>query len=404
MWIFSKRGGGEDEIPFKIYCTHQLTKRVFPNLPSQNIRGAAGFFGLAPGGLKRATEHVRATQLIWRGLLTELEKQGVQTLPLLEEFLAQAQKKKATRYEYRLDRIKRLELPDTPGIYRMVAKSGEILYVGKATSLKSRVNSYFRGFKGRDRRKLEMLAQVWDLQVTTCETPLEAALLETDEIKKYNPPYNVALKRGRRHLVFYNRDFSALALQQTPEFPYGPFRNSNWIEHLRLLFQSLAQDAFEQIFFNPIEPETLKQGWEIFRKAHRLGPIHNVRSLLAKGMWLLKNYIEPIESEAADDSAETAENIEREPTPEEVAGKFERLLRRSADEFLRTKKLSRLLNARVTFTSPAGERRLNFRCGILNGDGRFDPSAPWSGLGVDDFDRMSILLSELARYEHKIEL
>lgn len=397
--LFS-RFENQQNLPFQLICTHQLTKRVFPNLPSQNIRGAAGFFGIAPGGLKRAAEHVRATQQIWRGLIAELEKQGIDTLAQLEDLLKQSPKKKTSRYEYRLDRIKRLELPDCPGIYRMVSKSGEILYVGKATSLKSRVNSYFRGFKGRDKRKLEMLAQVWDLKVTTCATALEAALMETDEIKKYNPPYNVVLKRGRRHLVFYSYDFSKASLTQTADFPHGPFRNSNWMEHLRLLFQSLNQEDFEQIFFNPIAPETLKQGWEIFKTTQNLGEIVSVRSLLAKGMWLLKNYVEPIEVE------EEAE--EHEPTPEETAGKFERLLRRSAAEFQRTKKLSRLLDARVTFSTPTGTRHLAFRRGSL-----FDNSAaeqvdahapPWSGLGIDDFDRMSILLSELQRYEHKIEL
>jgi hypothetical protein len=60
-----------------------------------------------------------------------------------------------------VDRIKRLEFPNRPGVYRMLSQSGQVLYVGKATSLKSRVNSYFRGQKGRDRKKLEMLAQVW---------------------------------------------------------------------------------------------------------------------------------------------------------------------------------------------------------------------------------------------------
>lgn len=395
----------QSQLPFQVLCTHQLTKRVLPNLPSQNIRGAAGFFGIAPGGLKRAPEHVRATHQIWRGLLSELEKQGVETLTQLEELLTQRPKKKASKYEYRLDRLKRLELPDCPGIYRMVSKSGEILYVGKATSLKSRVNSYFRGFKGRDRRKLEMLAQVWDLKVTTCATPLEAALLETDEIKRYNPPYNVVLKRGRRHLMFYNHDFSTASQTCSGDFPHGPFRNSNWIEHLRLLFRSLSQETFEQIFFNPIAPEILRQGWELFCTQQKLGEVRSVRSLLAQGMWLLKNYVEPIvdEEEIGEEPEEEAED--RDPTPEEIAGKFERLLRRSAAEFQRTKKLSRLLNARITFTTPKGDRFLNFHRGSIANSAEEVPSQSnnsWEGLGIDDFDRMSILLSELQRYEHEI--
>ncbi|MGZ3723917.1 MAG: GIY-YIG nuclease family protein, partial [Bdellovibrionales bacterium] len=177
--LYSRYAQGA-ELPFTILCSHQMTKKVFPNLPSQNIRGAAGFFGLAPNGLKRAGHHVTATHRIWRGVVDEVAKLGIHDLESLQNWLREAPKKKVTRYEYKIDKLKRLDLPDSPGVYRMISKSGEVLYVGKATSLKSRVNSYFRGKKGRDLRKLEMLAQVWDLQVTDCATPLEAALMESD--------------------------------------------------------------------------------------------------------------------------------------------------------------------------------------------------------------------------------
>jgi len=394
----------QDQIPFSILCTQQMLKRVFPNMPSQNIRAAAGFFGLTAGEFKRAGHHVAATHQIWRGLLPELEKLGIHTLTELQAFLKQTAAKKPKRYEYRLDRIKRLELPDQPGIYRMIAKSGEVLYVGKATSLKSRVNSYFRGQKNRDQRKLEMLAQVWDLQVEACVTPLEAALLESDEIKKFNPRYNVVLKRGRRHLLFYNRDFSASAIVQSPEFSYGPLRNSNWIEHLRLLFQSLHQAEFEQIFFTPILPEILKQGWEMFQTAHHLPEISSIRQLLAKGLWLHRNYEEPSANEDEAEEVEEEEE-ERDPTPEEIAGKFERLLRRAGREYERSKKLTQLLNARIRFHAKNGPRELHFHNGKQGRNQLASRAArPWIGLGLEEFDRMSILLSELTKYEHEIEL
>jgi DNA polymerase III subunit epsilon len=306
------------------------------------------------------------------------------------------------RYEYRIDKLKRLELPDSPGIYRMISKTGEVLYVGKATSLKSRVNSYFRGKKGRDLRKLEMLAQVWDLRVTDCATPLEAALLESDEIKRLNPPYNVVLKRGRRHLLFYNEDFSSASATQTEEHPLGPFRNSNWIEHLRLLFRSLQQEEFEQIFFNPIAQENLRAGFELFcaLQGMQLEEIKSVRALLARGMILLRNYSEPEEEE---ELVEEVDEEEREPTVEEIAAKFERLHRRAAGEYRRGKSLTRLLNSRIQLQTKAGPRKLVFSRGILGATELPSKLLPWSELAVDDFDRMSILLSELNKYEHVIE-
>ena len=121
------------------------------------------------------------------------------------------------------------------------------------------MNSYFRGRKGRDRRKLEMLAQVWDLRVTECETPMEAALLETDEIKKWDPPYNVSLKAGDRTLLFYNRDFTATCDQQTPEFPIGPFRPSGVWEGLSLLHHWLVTRELGVIFYQEIVPAVLSK-------------------------------------------------------------------------------------------------------------------------------------------------
>ena len=79
----------------------------------------------------------------------------------------------------------RLALPDGPGVYRMLRISGDVLYVGKATSLHHRVNSYFRKQKGIHERTLEMLSQARDLSFVVTESPLEAALLEPDEIKRH---------------------------------------------------------------------------------------------------------------------------------------------------------------------------------------------------------------------------
>lgn len=399
--LFTRFAGRED-LPLQIICSHQLCKKLLPNLPSPNIRGASGYFGKPLDGIQRAGHHVRATQTIWQGLVNELEQKSVLTLEELKIWLKEAPKTKATRYEYRLDKLKRLELPDSPGIYRMISRSGEVLYVGKATSLKNRVNSYFRGQKNRDRFKLEMLAQVWDLQVTDCATPLEAALLETDEIKRLNPRYNIALKKGTRHLLFYNHDFTAANAEQTADFPLGPFRNSNWIEHLRLIFQSLNQEEFPQVFYIPISPANLRAGFELFCALHKieLKALRHPRSLLTVGMWLLKNHVE--EEEPNEEPNE--ETSDTEPTVEELADKFERLFRRAAAEYRRSKKLTRLLNAKIRLQTKAGPRELTFYRGTASPGPRPQVTGlPWQGLALEDFDRMSILHSELDKYTYEIE-
>ena len=309
---------GGAELPFEILCTQALVKRLFPGLPSHNIRGAGGFFGNPVEGIKRAGHHVIATHQIWRGIVEALEKEGVADLEALRAWIGERPKAPRANYAYRMDRMKRLRLPDEPGIYRMLAKTGQVLYVGKATSLKSRVNSYFRGQKSRDKRKLEMLAQVWDLEVVNCGTPLEAALLETDEIKRLNPPYNVVMKLGRRHLVFYDRAMNSASVTQSRDYPIGPFKNSNWIEHLRALDRSLSRGEFEPVFWVPIPDDQMRRAFAMFVQKFALENVTwNVRHMLAFGMKLVRDgYAE--EEKDEDVEREINEQGERVYTDQEV--------------------------------------------------------------------------------------
>ena len=102
-----------------------------------------------------------------------------------------------------------MSLPRSPGVYRMLRTSGDVLYVGKASSLYDRVNSHFRKQHGLDERTLEMLSQARAISFDVTPRPLAAALLEPDEIKRHQPPYNVALTTRDRALWFTSPDLSA---------------------------------------------------------------------------------------------------------------------------------------------------------------------------------------------------
>lgn len=81
-------------------------------------------------------------------------------------------------------------LPDAPGIYFFYSSGGELLYVGKATSLKSRVASYFRASKTP--RPIEaMIHEVARIDWQEADSALEAMILEANAIKKHQPKYNV---------------------------------------------------------------------------------------------------------------------------------------------------------------------------------------------------------------------
>lgn len=80
-------------------------------------------------------------------------------------------------------------MPDDPGVYLMKDKSGEVIYVGKATSLRNRVSSYFTGKKTG--KTAELVLHIIDISFHTTDTALEALFLEANLIKKYQPIYNV---------------------------------------------------------------------------------------------------------------------------------------------------------------------------------------------------------------------
>ncbi len=88
--------------------------------------------------------------------------------------------------------------PDSPGVYRFLDAQGGILYIGRATSLRKRVNNYFT--KRIDARIAEMVSLARDVRYEQTDTVLEAIILEANLIKKHWPKYNVKDKDNRSFL------------------------------------------------------------------------------------------------------------------------------------------------------------------------------------------------------------
>ena len=96
-------------------------------------------------------------------------------------------------------------LPTRPGVYRMVAADGEVLYVGKARSLKARVTSYFRA-SGLTAKTLALTSKVADVQVTVTASETEALLLEQSLIKAERPRFNVVLRDDKSYPYIHLTD------------------------------------------------------------------------------------------------------------------------------------------------------------------------------------------------------
>jgi len=84
-------------------------------------------------------------------------------------------------------------LPSAPGVYRMIDESGEVMYVGKARSLKARVTNYTRP-EGLEVRLQRMIAATRTMEFVRTETEAEALLLEANLIKRLKPRFNVLLR------------------------------------------------------------------------------------------------------------------------------------------------------------------------------------------------------------------
>jgi len=278
--LFEKYGFDGD-FPFKIICTHKVISGLFPGLPRKSLRAAAGFFGFSLPDFRRCQEHVIATAYIWCHLVRLLEKEfTIHTLKELNHWMSSycsnGDGKKCMR-DYPLEEKFLKDLPDQPGLYRMYRSNGDLLYIGKAKSLKKRVNSYFRGKGQHAEHILEMLSQARMLTTTTTCTAVEAALRESDEIKYHSPPYNRSLKDQGREIVYFSLDLKKKTSKPGWTFPLGPFPHARFLDPIKQIMDFLNEKN-KKITIRSIEtvlnlspeycpdPICFRQGIDLFRE------------------------------------------------------------------------------------------------------------------------------------------
>ena len=103
-----------------------------------------------------------------------------------------------------------------PGVYRMLDSDSNVLYVGKARNLRSRVTSYFRA-SGLATKTMALMSKVHDIQVTATASETEALLLEQSLIKADRPTYNVLF-----------RDDKSYPYICLTEHPFPRSHNASW--------------------------------------------------------------------------------------------------------------------------------------------------------------------------------
>ncbi len=209
--------------PLDVLCLHEIAARLLPELPRRNIRALAGHLGHSLDLTRDVSGHVLASAFIWRALLPRLAERELHTWAELSAWLASSPRPaRPTRRSYPFPAERRRALPPRPGVYRFLRSNRDVLYVGKAASLKARVASHFAGHARANERSLEMLTQVAEIDYSETASVLEAALLECDEIKRLDPPYNIHLRTIERSTWFASRALDALSSSCDAGHPRGP--------------------------------------------------------------------------------------------------------------------------------------------------------------------------------------
>ncbi|WP_370189195.1 excinuclease ABC subunit UvrC [Qipengyuania sp.] len=158
-------------------------------------------------------------------------------------------------------------LKPRPGVYRMLDTRGDVLYVGKARSLKARVANYTQ-VKGLSNRLQRMVSQCRAMEIVTTNSEAEALLLEAQLIKRYRPPFNVLLRD--------DKSFPFILLRADHTFPriqkhrgarrakgnyYGPFASAGSVNKTLNALQKLflLRSCTDSFFANRDRPCLLYQ-------------------------------------------------------------------------------------------------------------------------------------------------
>jgi excinuclease ABC subunit C len=152
-------------------------------------------------------------------------------------------------------------LSTAPGVYRMLAADGAVLYVGKAGALKKRVASYFSGAP-KPARTMAMLAQVAAMEVTVTRTEAEALLLENQLIKSLKPRYNVLLRDDKSYpyVLVTQEPWPRISVHRGPRsMPgryFGPYTSVGAVRETLNMMQKLfkLRTCEDSVFRNRSRP------------------------------------------------------------------------------------------------------------------------------------------------------
>lgn len=224
------------EVKYKKLCTVRLGRKVFPGLPSYSLGNLCRHLGIGIDNRHRAGGDASATVKLFEHLMANGGQVHVQQM---------LKKSSAEQWlPIHLSKQDIEQLPQLPGVYYFHDSKHKVIYVGKAVNLRKRVSSHFTN-NDAERKRQNLLRNIHRITFTECATELEALVLESAEIKRLWPRYNVSQKNITQKFALYQfedaRGYIRLAIDRKKK-NLRPLYSFNLLHEGQVLLKKMAEE------------------------------------------------------------------------------------------------------------------------------------------------------------------
>ncbi|HRI22352.1 MAG TPA: exonuclease domain-containing protein, partial [Panacibacter sp.] len=206
------RSAGYEWMPKKL-CTLKLSRKAFPGFPKYGLGHICRAMDIPVENRHRAGGDANATTILFEKIL---QAGGDK---LIKEFLKKENREQILPPNLPNEQVN--NLPYVPGVYYFKDAKDKVIYVGKAKSLKQRVVSHFTGLN-TGRKRQEFLRNIYSISYQECPTEFTACILESIEIKRLWPKYNISQKTFEQLYGIYtfedSRGFKRLAIDKKRKY------------------------------------------------------------------------------------------------------------------------------------------------------------------------------------------
>ncbi|MDP4196768.1 MAG: exonuclease domain-containing protein [Bacteroidota bacterium] len=225
-------------------CTLKLARKIYPELPSKSLNNVIKFLKIRNKNVHRALGDATVTAKVLMKMIKELKDKY--SLEYVSELLNYQYYSITKPSDHKLIKKKLIadlaKLPDLPGVYFFKNSKNDIIYVGKAKSLKNRVKSYFASTAPSKGKKIVRAASRLEFMVTNSE--LTALITEAEMVKLYNPKFNTMLKKfGNNFFIKVTSSFGYARTEVARNFDFddndyfGPYTNGDLVQNLQKVIE-----------------------------------------------------------------------------------------------------------------------------------------------------------------------